>query len=974
MIGHSGMKRGDESNLRSGSSIPYRRSKCPRAVRFFVGTLSKALAVLSLASIAPFGQGAAEPGQTQATKPTAASPGSPSVDHKTEIQRYIADLGSGDFSAREKAASALWKAGAEAQPALEKVVRETDDFEVAYRAGQILQSFQLGIFADTPPGTLAMIGQFRMGNINVKQEIGRRLKEAGKTDLVRRLIAKEPSPDIRDQLNQFLFGTGSGGNTRAAYGSAVVRVGPRILAPGLNAARVMDAAERARRARLLLGRGAFDQAERYLQAGTEDASVRDYAALLLSHKSLDAAIIQLRANLQASDTATQRRLTWMLRAKGDLAGAIAAARLVKDDDLIEDLLAEKADWTELAKTGAKIDLDSLAAAPNGTTRLGRTMVFRHLAGEKQSSDVAATAVIKALKQGRFPQNLVISLILSDRMGPAIENCTPPNGQMAFELLVGQSRFKDAFQLVKIGFPIPVNFDWAAWLKDGKAQVPVERRLLAHHVVRTLRSAGEDTCADALIQALLAVMREKQAEENSEMYALLLMDVEVGVGRVEAIDGLAVKLLELGMEHPEQVISHIYRDQIPTAVSLWKAIRKESPGEERLAALKHLRRLLTGKPDPAAVEELRRFARRIETQLEAPASDPTPDDESADDPRARNLLVLAKLFHRYGQDKLMTQYLARIGKAVSAETLLEAGKLYDDAKQWDEAIKSYQAAWVKDRQNATAAYLMGWAQSQKGNHAEGRKQMELALAVPLADGESRRELARLLARLHQDDAAARQRELLLRLAAPHDRSVLMILMENGEIAEKAGTGAMATPWQRAVVELLAGRFFMSEARYYLQPAVSAHAARARELLRAGKTAAAIEELRQAEALQPGNLQLSLDCDSDLRKHGATSEADALYRRMLERHEAFCRDFPRSATFHNDLAWLSANLDRDLDKALAHSQRAVEIEPQSAGILDTLAEVHFRRGNRAEAVRLMKRCLDMDPDGEHYKRQLLRFETK
>ncbi len=201
------------------------------------------------------------------------------------------------------------------------------------------------------------------------------------------------------------------------------------------------------------------------------------------------------------------------------------------------------------------------------------------------------------------------------------------------------------------------------------------------------------------------------------------------------------------------------------------------------------------------------------------------------------------------------------------------------------------------------------------------------------------------------------------------------MENGEAAaEKADATNVAAVWQRVAVELLCGNVSLSELRYYLHWPAAAHSARARELLRAGKTAEAIEELHQAEAVQPANIQLALDCDADLRKHGAADEADALYRRMLEQHEAFCRDFPRSGTYHNDLAWLAANLDRDLDKALAHAQRAVELEPQSAGILDTLAEVHFRRGNRAEAVRLTKRCLEMEPEGEHYKKQLARFEAK
>ena len=86
-------------------------------------------------------------------------------------------------------------------------------------------------------------------------------------------------------------------------------------------------------------------------------------------------------------------------------------------------------------------------------------------------------------------------------------------------------------------------------------------------------------------------------------------------------------------------------------------------EDRPAALKHLRRLLTGKPDATAVEELRGLASRIESQLEAPSADASPDDETSD-PRARKLLALATLFHRYGQSKLTAKYLARIARRAS----------------------------------------------------------------------------------------------------------------------------------------------------------------------------------------------------------------------------------------------------------------------------------------------------------------------
>ncbi len=141
---------------------------------------------------------------------------------------------------------------------------------------------------------------------------------------------------------------------------------------------------------------------------------------------------------------------------------------------------------------------------------------------------------------------------------------------------------------------------------------------------------------------------------------------------------------------------------------------------------------------------------------------------------------------------------------------------------------------------------------------------------------------------------------------------------------------------------------------------------------GSAAEAIEELHKAESVTPVDVQLALDCDGPLRKHGAAAEADALYRRMAGRLLADCRDFPRCAGCRNDLAWLAANLNRDLDMALSNAQRAVELAPQSAGILDTLAEVQYRRGSRAEAVRLAQRCIELDGGAAHYKERLEHFE--
>jgi len=940
--------------------IPTMQARCPAPA-----TLLAAVVALLLATNPSSGQAVPPAGKDPSAKTRSAeSAPETSSDLKAKIQQAIVDLGSTEFAVRERASRELWNAGAKAEPALKKVVRETDDFEVVYRARQLLESFEMGIYPDTPAEIVLLIGQFRMGNLNVKQGIGQRLRAQDKTELLRRLIARETNPFVREQLkSQLLVAFGTPGSPAYAPGSA--RRVPHVA----------NAAEMAQAARLRLAERDFDGALRLLRGGS-DESVRDCAALLLSQNKLDAAIAQLRGGLQAGDAPGQRRLAWMLRAKGDLAGAVAAARLTNDNGLVEGLLAEMGDWKALAKIDAKTDVDALVARPDGTQKLAKILLFRRLAGEKQAFDLAATAAVKALKQRQFrDRNLLGALVLNDRAEQVIAASAPQDEAVVFEILVAQNRMKEALRLVKIDVPVPAKIDWAAWLREGKGEVSQERFWLACQVLRTLHAVGEGQQARELTAAMLVLVGEKlQEDDDWEAYAMKLLDSEVAAGRPESSDALAVKLLAMDFDNPEVVISHLYHNQDTIAVLLWRALRKQFPREDRLAALKHLRRLLTGKPDATAVEELPRLVSHMEPGLQAQNFGEAPDGETSE-PRARKLLAVAALFHNYGQSTMTRKYLALVGTGVSAQSLIDEGNLYADEKQWNEAAKAYEAAWNKNRSAATL-YLQGWAQTKCGAEAEGRKRMELALMFPLADGRSRRELMQALVRLHQDDEAARQRQWLLRVVPIHDWSIVLTLMETGGAAAEKGTAAdMATVWQRAAVELLlTNTVFTIEARDYLQWCAAAHCARARELLRADKTAEAVEELRQAETARPDNIELALECDPELRKHGAAGEADALYRRMLQRHEAYCRDFARGGVFHNNLAWLAARLDRDLDKALAHAQRAVELEPQSAGDLDTLAEVHFRRGNRAEALRLAKRCLEMEPDGEHYQKQLARFEGK
>jgi uncharacterized Ntn-hydrolase superfamily protein len=94
------------------------------------------------------------------------------------------------------------------------------------------------------------------------------------------------------------------------------------------------------------------------------------------------------------------------------------------------------------------------------------------------------------------------------------------------------------------------------------------------------------------------------------------------------------------------------------------------------------------------------------------------------------------------------------------------------------------------------------------------------------------------------------------------------------------------------------------------------------------------------------------------------------------EALARALARGendASNLNGLAWTCATNNVYLDEALRAAERAVELEPKNAGILDTLAEVHFRRGDAGKAVEVETRALAMEPANNYLTEQLNRFKT-
>lgn len=78
----------------------------------------------------------------------------------------------------------------------------------------------------------------------------------------------------------------------------------------------------------------------------------------------------------------------------------------------------------------------------------------------------------------------------------------------------------------------------------------------------------------------------------------------------------------------------------------------------------------------------------------------------------------------------------------------------------------------------------------------------------------------------------------------------------------------------------------------------------------------------------------------------------------------------ATPMNHLAWLYQAQGR-LDEALPLSRMAAQLAPENAHFLDTLAEILFKRGERAEALQLIRKAVELD---KNFQARLIEFERR
>lgn len=131
---------------------------------------------------------------------------------------------------------------------------------------------------------------------------------------------------------------------------------------------------------------------------------------------------------------------------------------------------------------------------------------------------------------------------------------------------------------------------------------------------------------------------------------------------------------------------------------------------------------------------------------------------------------------------------------------------------------------------------------------------------------------------------------------------------------------------------------------------------------------------SRALDSGAIPMAYAGLGDVQKElGKTDGAEKEYAKCEKALSEEVERDPSVASNYNNLAWFYATHGRELDKGIALAKKALELSPDSPEYLDTLAELHHRKGDREAAVREINRAIALDPPHiKYYRKQLEKFQ--
>jgi tetratricopeptide (TPR) repeat protein len=339
-------------------------------------------------------------------------------------------------------------------------------------------------------------------------------------------------------------------------------------------------------------------------------------------------------------------------------------------------------------------------------------------------------------------------------------------------------------------------------------------------------------------------------------------------------------------------------------------------------------------------------------------------------KAQRLIFIGQTCQIRGDQELTRQYFTEAAEA-DAALAGRAGDLALAESNWSNAAKFYATAAKTAPTDTLASYLCGYALSKSGAAEEGAKQLRSAKLVALSP-EARLVLAGGLQERGLKNEAVEELELVRRTALPDSTQATSAAQYVGNIVNRGEPARAAECWEHLRLHVLNTNSNFNEVEGYLSLSQLIHRARASAAIGLAQADKAAAELEACDKLLPADVRLVVELVPKLNRAGMSAVADSLFERAYADHQRVIEEFPQSAVHFNNAAWICARAQRKLEEALALAETAVKLAPDEAAYRDTLAEVHFQRGDRDAAVAAAQKCIELAPDNKLFATRLKHFQ--
>ncbi len=839
----------------------------------------------------------------------------------------IRELSSESYQEREKATKALWLIGVEAENELREASR-SEDPEVALRASAVLEKIELRINPDTPEAILGLIRKYRASPANLKVNVLNELKLRKAYFQVLKLFLME-TPDIRIQLVPSLRGVAITG------------------------------------ARQAIAAGKQDEALELLRMSANEPN--DLMALACAYRNMGRLGEGADFPPAPDDVPPVIWKITVLRAKGDIAGAAKLAEKSRQTTILAGMNVLSGDPTLwLSQNGfGEQDMRALDAYVDLALK-------RWKGGKPNESDFTPLLKSLASRDTDARQQAGASLAALGRLSEVEKAQAKDEPEIAFQYYLSQERVSEA--LATIGLD-PEKPDYVAWAAERFG------KLAAGHDERE----GNFGSPDSQLQMLAGFMEQRGMVKEFEAAYAKPLEAFAKADEGNFLEFLR-PLFESTLGAPEFAFAR-GAAWAGEDGQRWRRLESIAFGEEEdtLAWLAWIRKI---EPEIADTDVMKAMM-----ALYGLGADPG-------HLRAEWMGKFWKAVEKAPDDEKSRYALQILGRALAMNDVENALKARDMISPEDKDSVS----WTTLRQSQ---YL-----SAAGRWKEAADLLSKSRETVSSSPESHALLAATLRKAGFEERAAEEDAWVEKLTLGYAPSCNRI----GDHYMYGGDRERAEKWYcRAAVQAdisggefiavldnyaesklgrgewgIAASCYEALAHVYVSQRYSGMAitnySKARLSADLAKALAVLPEDRDRAIAMLGEINRIFTADGTLaddffplvRKAGLNKELDSWFAESWDRVSAAISQYPDCDNSKNTAAWLASRAGRRLPEAEKFLKEAVGRNPEQAAYLDTMAELHFAKGDRKGAVEwsdkaLLRYPLTESPFDVMIRRQNARFRN-